>query len=419
LRLVRRPTSPLADMPREVVVLAAVAFAVAVGFGILIPVITVFAVDEFGVTVTAASAVISAFALMRFVASPLGGRLVDRLGERLVLATGIGIVAVSSALAGLAQNYVQLLVLRGIGGIGSAMFTVSAFSLLVRVAGPHQRGRAAGLFQGGFLVGGISGPAFGGILAGISLRLPFFVYAGTLAVAGAIGMLFLSRTHLADRAAADADVQRTRLFTALRNRAYVAAVTTNLGTGWVLFGARSALVPLFVVEGLRQGPVWTGIGLLVSAATQAVALLPAGRFVDTVGRKPGMVFGSILAAASLLVLAASTTITAFLISMALFGVASGFLGVGPSAVVGDVVAGGRGGSVVAAFQMASDLGAIIGPLVAGWLVEVASTDEVTSFGLAWASCAGIFLVSALLAAVAPETRPRSAPAAATPPRSAS
>src|SRR6478736_2220231 len=159
----------------------AVAFAVAVGFGIVAPAIPVFA-REFGVSRAAAGAVISAFALMRFVSALLGGRLVDRFGERLVLATGIGIVAVSSAVAGLSQTYLQLLLLRGVGGVGSAMFTVSAASLLQRVVDADQRGRATGLWQSGFLIGAIAGPAIGGPLTAISLRAPFFVYAGTLAV---------------------------------------------------------------------------------------------------------------------------------------------------------------------------------------------------------------------------------------------
>jgi MFS family permease len=385
-------------LPREVYVLAAVAFAVAVGFGIVAPVIPVFA-REFGVGRTAAGAVISAFAFMRLVSALGSGRLVDRLGERLVLAAGIGIVAVSSALAGLAQSYWQLLVLRGVGGIGSAMFTVAAMSLALRVVGPEQRGQATGMFQVGFLVGSIAGPAFGGLLAGVNLRVPFFVYAATLAVAGSIAVFFLSHTHLADRVVEDGQPQRTGLGAALRHRAYLAALASNLGAGWVLFGIRSSLLPLFVVEGLRRGPVWIGLGFLISAAAQAVSLLPAGRFVDTVGRRPGMVLGGVLSAASMVLLAVSPSLPAYILSMVVFGVGSGFLGVAPGAVVGDVVQG-RGGTVVAAFQMAADLGAVIGPLFAGWLADT------TSYAAAWASAAVVLGLGALLALGAPETRHR-------------
>lgn len=401
----------LRDLPREVGVLAAVAFAVAVGFGIVAPAIPVFA-REFGVGRAAAGAVISAFALMRFASALAGGRLVDRLGERWVLATGIGIVAVSSALAGVAQSYEQLLVLRGLGGIGSAMFTVSAMSLLLRVVGPDQRGRASGLFQAGFLAGGVTGPAFGGLLTGISVRVPFFVYAATLGVAGTIAAVALSHTPLRAReqavaadapdASRDAGGQRTSLAAALRNRSYQAALVANLGAGWVLFGVRSSLLPLFVVEGLRRDPVWTGLGLLVSSGAQALLLLPAGRVTDSLGRKPAMVAGAAVTAASVALLAATTSLVAYVLAMVLFGVGSAFLGVAPAAVVGDVVQG-RGGTVVAAFQMASDLGAIVGPLVAGALADS------YSFGAAWGASAGVLVLGLLAGLAMPETRRPASP----------
>src|SRR3954451_5205861 len=149
------PRSPLADLPREVGVLVVVAFFVALGFGIVAPALPVFARD-FGVGKAAAASVISAFAFLRIVFAFPTGRLIDSVGERLVLATGIGIVAVSSFLAGLSQSYWQLLVLRGAGGVGSAMFSISAMSVLVRLVPTVQRARAVGLWSGGFLLGGIA-----------------------------------------------------------------------------------------------------------------------------------------------------------------------------------------------------------------------------------------------------------------------
>jgi MFS family permease len=104
-------------MPTEVAALAAVAFLVALGFGVVAPAIPLFA-REFGVSTAAASAVVSAFAATRLLMAPFAGRLVNKLGERVVLATGIGIVAISSVLAG-SQNYWQPVGLRGIGGAGS------------------------------------------------------------------------------------------------------------------------------------------------------------------------------------------------------------------------------------------------------------------------------------------------------------
>jgi len=160
-------------------VLGLVAFCVAVGFGVLVPVLPVFA-RSFGVGNTEVGAVISAFALMRLVSSPFCGWLIKVFSERIIMATGIFIVAISSGLAGISHSYLQLLVLRGVGGIGSAMFTVSAFTLLLTSVEAGVRGRAAGFFQAGFLIGGITGPAVGGALAAISLTAPFFFYAAPL-----------------------------------------------------------------------------------------------------------------------------------------------------------------------------------------------------------------------------------------------
>jgi MFS family permease len=392
---------PFAGLPREVAVLTAVAFAVAVGFGVVAPAIPVYA-REFGVGRTAAGAVISAFAFMRLVSALGSGRLVNRIGERLVLALGIGIVAVSSALAGLAQTYTQLLVLRGVGGVGSAMFTVSAISLLLRVVDSDQRGRATGLWQSGFLVGAIAGPAIGGPLTDISLRAPFFVYAVTLAAAGAIGLAFLGRTELHDVEVNERPAATVTLPQALRVSGYRAALVTNLGNGWALFGVRSSLIPLFVTEGMGASPTWIGVGFFVSAAAQGGLLLWAGGFADRVGRRPAMLIGSTVATLSLSLVAVTDSLAVYVVAMALFGAGSAFLSVAPSAVVGDV-ASGHGGTVIAAFQMSSDLGAVAGPLVAGRLADN------YSFGAAFGVTAAVLATGLVTTFFSTETRHRAAP----------
>ena len=390
--------NPFGSLPPEVAVLTAVAFSVALGFGIVAPAIPLFA-SAFGVTNFAAGAVISVFALVRFASAPVAGRLVNRLGERVVLASGIGIVGVSSLLAGLSESYTQLLVLRGIGGLGSALFTVSSFALLMRVAAPGQRGRSAGTYQTGFLLGAIAGPAFGGPLTAWSLRAPFFVYAATLLVAGGVAMVFLARTSLLEHeiAAGTANVAPTPLGTALRSPAYRAAVANNFAVGWAIFGVRSSLIPLFVVEGLRLGPSWTGAGLVLSAVVQALVLIPAGRLVDTRGRRTFLQAGAAFSMTAGVVMALAGSAPLFLVAMALYGIGSALLSVSCAAVVGDVI-GGRGSTPVAAFQMASDAGAFLGPLVAGLLSDAASFE--VAF-LATAAVSGLAFATTL---VMPETQ---------------
>lgn len=390
------PSSP--TLPREVYALSGVAFFVAVGFGILAPAIPDFA-REFGVGRTAAALVVSAFAFMRLVSAFGSGGLVDRFGERWVMASGIGIVAGTSALAGLSQNYATLLVLRGLGGVGSAMFTVSAAALLIRLVGNEQRGRASGTFAGGFLVGGIVGPVFGGPLTDVSLRLPFFVYAGSLTLAGLVAAIALRNTALST-----APVERRRLRgsgvgAALRDPAYRAAVGANLAIGWAIFGVRFATIPLFVTEGLRLGASWTGVGLGIFAGMNALLLWPAGRITDRRGRRPVLIAGTALSTVGLSLLVLPPSLPWFLASMVVAGAGSALLTVAPAAVVGDV-APVRSGSVVAVFQMASDVGAMTGPLLANALVD--SFGYSAGFGVT----AGVMLAATALAIAMPETRDR-------------
>jgi len=389
---------PFRDLPAEVATLAAVAFSVAVGFGIVAPAIPVFARD-FGVGRAEVGLVLSAFALMRL-ASALGvGRIIDAIGERVVLATGIGIVAVSSALAGLSHSYAQLLVLRGVGGIGSAMFSISAMGLLLRTVGPLQRARSVGLFQGGFLLGGISGPAIGGPLAAWSIRAPFFVYAATLVVAGSVAMIGLRNTPLAPKTdKADADQpHRTGLIEALRQRPYRVALFANLADSWAAMGVRNTLVPLFVVESLHRGTGWVGVGFALVAATNALVLMPAGRVADERGRRPVMVLGCLLSGTAMVLLAVAPNLGGYIAAMLVFGVGSGMLDVAPAAVVGDV-ASGRGGTVVAGFQMAGDTGAVSGPVVAGWVADT------WSYATAFWVTGGVLGAAALLAARTPDVK---------------
>jgi MFS family permease len=390
--------NPFGSLPPEVAVLTAVAFSVALGFGIVAPAIPLFAKD-FGVTNFAAGAVISAFALVRFASAPMAGRFVNRFGERVVLATGIGIVGVSSFLAGLSGNYTQLLVLRGIGGFGSAMFTVSSFALLLRVVSADQRGRAAGTYQTGFLLGAIAGPAFGGPLTAWSLRAPFFVYAITLLLAGTVSTVFLARTALREHevVAGTAAQPPASLRGAARSPAYRAAVANNFAVGWAILGVRSSLVPLFVVEGLRLSPSWTGAGLVLSAVVQGLVLIPAGRLVDTRGRRRFLRAGAGFSLVAGVTLALAGGAPLFLAAMALYGTGSALLGVSSAAVVGDVIAG-RGGTPVAAFQMASDAGAFLGPLVAGALADSAS------FEVAFLASAAVSGLAFLTTLIMPETR---------------
>jgi MFS family permease len=388
---------PFRDLPPEVAILSAVAFTVALGFGIVAPAIPLFAC-QFGVSVAAAASVISVFALMRVAGALPAGRLVDRFGEPGVMAAGIAVVAVSSILAGFSQSFVELMVLRGSGGVGSAMFSISAQALLLGTVPGSQRGRASGLFSGGFLLGGISGPAVGGLIAAWSLRAPFFIYGCLLVVPAILSATVLRRVPNRRGTPRPSARPLATLGRAVRSRTWRAAASANLADGFAALGVRGALVPLFVREILHRSAVWTGIGFLLFAVLNGAALLPSGRVADTLGRRPVVVAGCVVSAVGMVMLALTSGPEAYLAAMAVAGFGSGLLDVAPAAMIGDII-DRDGGTLVASYQMAGDIGAVVGPVAGGFLVDSASYGA--AFGLAAAVLGG----AAILGSAAPETRP--------------
>ncbi len=377
--------------------MSSISFFVAVGFGLIIPALPIFA-SSFGVSKTAIGLIISSFAIVRFSSGLVAGKFVDKFGERSVLGFGLFMVSFFTLLTALAQNYEQLLIFRSLGGLGSSMFSVSAGSLLMRSVGDDFRGRAQSLFNGGFLLGGITGPAFGGVLSAISLRAPFFVYSTTLAIAGAIALFFLSEKRLGKKVdAPTSKLGQTTLGQAMRLKPYQIALALAFINNWILFGLRSSILPLFVTEELKSTAAIAGLGLTVGALVQGVFMLKAGKYSDQKGRKAALLFGSAFVLFGILMLAITTNTALYFISMALFGLGGAYVGTAPGSVVGDIIRG-RGGQVIAAWQMAGDAGMIFGPVIVGLLTDL------YSYQTAFLVSAGIWVLAILLAAILPETR---------------
>lgn len=167
-------------------------------FGMIIPVFPKL-VEQFTGDTSAAAGLIGVFAaswaLMQFLFSPVAGMLSDRFGRRPVLlisCTGLGL---DFLLMALAPNLWWLWVGRLISGLTMASFSTSS-AYIADVTPPDKRAGAYGMLGAAFGLGFILGPAVGGILGGIDLRLPFFIAAGC-GLANALYGLFVLPESLA------------------------------------------------------------------------------------------------------------------------------------------------------------------------------------------------------------------------------
>ncbi|OFB45428.1 MFS transporter permease [Mycolicibacterium sp. (ex Dasyatis americana)] len=385
------------SLPREVWLLVCANVVVALGYGVVAPVLPNYA-RHFGVSIAAATFVITAFAAMRLVGAPPAGGLVQRLGERRVYISGLLIVAVSTGACAFAQTYIQLLLFRSLGGLGSAMFTVSSLGLMIRISPPDARGRVAGLFASGFLVGSVGGPVLGSLTAGFGLSAPFLIYGAALMVAAAV--VFVSLRHSELAAPAVDELPKVSMRAVLRHRAYRAALFSNFASGWSSVGLRIALVPLFVVDVLGRSAGAAGLALATFAIGNVSAVVPSGYLSDRVGRRMLVIVGLTVSAAATVAVGFSNSLPLFLVCAYVTGAATGMFVSPQQAAVADVVGNkARGGTAVATFQMMSDLGAIVGSFAVGQIALH------VSFAVAFVTTGVIMLAAAVGWVFAPETRP--------------
>lgn len=397
------PSPARVPVPREIWILVGASFVIAVGFGLISPVLPGFA-QSFDVGATAATVVVSAFAFFRLVFAPAGGALVQRLGERPVYLTGLLIVAASSFATAFAQTYWQLLVFRSLGGIGSTLFTISAIALLVRLAPPTIRGRVSSLWGSSFILGSMLGPVLGGLIAGWGTRLPFVVYAVALVIASLVVAVGLGGARL--RAAPeDADRPTLSVRDALRDKAYRAALACGVANGWANLGVRMAVVPLLAAAVLDE-PWVAGATLTTAAAGTAVTLQITGRLADRLGRRPLIIAGMVTSGISLGLLGlavapgieGATALTLLLGLSLVSGIGAGLVNPAQQAAVADIVGNERkGGTVLSTYQMATDVGVIAGPVLIGLVVDLAG------FGAALAVTGVVAVLGGLVWLRAPET----------------
>ena len=362
-------------LPKPVWVLIAAAFVIAMGFGLIAPVLPLFAQDMAGkafpgAAVTATSIVVSAFAVFRLLWATPAGSIVSRIGEKSTYVIGVFIVAISTGLTAFAQNYWQLLTFRAAGGIGSVMFTVSAMGLLIKIAPRHMRGRVTALYGAMFLIGNMVGPVLGGTLAEFGVAVPFLLYATALIIAGILMAAFMPSTKPGEGSGPGPALPPMTLKEAWADRAFRANMPGLFAHGWSNFGVRTAIVPLFVSAVLSQSSWVAGAAMAIIAVGNAAVLPFASRYADKVGRKPMIVAGALIAGTFMALLGQAGDYWSIFLACFLAGLGTGMFNPAAQAVVADVVGNERSaGKVIASTQMITDIGSILGPLAAGLIVD--------------------------------------------------
>ena len=333
---------------------------------LIVPVIPDFA-DEFRVSLAAAAGMISVFAAGRLLFRFWGGLGADRFGARRVALISTVVVAAGAAAAASADEFWLVLAARGVQGLGVAALGVASNQYLLRITPREYLGRATAVFQTGIVAGAAAGPFIGGVLADLGdLRTPFWAQ-GVLSLA-------LIPVVLAVMKDGDVEVRSVRASMRLarelvRKPVFLRVMALGFGLFFLRAGARNALLPAYADEvgGLSS----TAIGAVISASslTSVVAMIPTGRLVDRVGRKPVTLAGVVVVVASVMLYATTSSLWGLLAVSGVTGLTVGLASVPLPTMVGDLAPSGTEGIASGVFRMANDAGWIAGPLVLGAMAD--------------------------------------------------
>ncbi len=350
---------------------------------------------------------------MQFICGPLLGLLSDRVGRRPVLLVSIFGLALDFLIIAVAPNLMWLLIGRVLNGMTAASFS-TAGAYVADVTAPEGRAKAFGWMGSAFSFGFLIGPALGGALGDIDLRLPFYVAAGLSLLNGLYGLFVLPESLPPERRTTRFDLARANPLGSLRLLRSQPDLLGLAGIGFLFQLAQTVLPTVFVLyTGYRYGWSPSIMGLAMMASGVAGVIVQAvlvGPVVARIGERGALMLGCAAGAAGFAWYGFAPSGLLYMAGVPIFAL-MGFLMPGLQGLMTRRVAPNQQGQLQGANQSLQGIASMVGPALFGlsfaWSIRHAEVLQAP--GLA------IYLASGLLvAALVLGTRVARAPLAIAP-----
>lgn len=343
------------------------------GQGMVFPTIPLLA-ESFAVSAGLAVQVVTAHALGRTIILIPAGLLIDRYGAKTAMLAGSALVLTGAFMTAVTPYFVLLCLGQFLAGLGDSVWTMGREVSGVEMVPQRQRGRLLSGFMGLKSAGMAIGPVAGGIIAQwLGFRMVFTIYAAV-----ALGVFVIA--VLAPKDTARGHVGKIAWWGKVSDvlpglRATFVALVVATFSMQMYRTALQGMLPLYAGVELGFSAAHVGGLFGVSGVFVLLMILPAGFITDRVGRKYASVPSTALPGIAFLAFPFASTLPELTVIMVVIGLAQG-MSLGALAVsTYDVIPAEARGRLQGLRRTVGESGAVMGPLVGGWLVDLMSAGK--------------------------------------------
>lgn len=364
---------------------------VTLGAGVLLPIFPVY-LEEQGLRLSLVGLVTAAGGIGLALGGLPASSFAERRGTDKLLAIGVLLCAITTALLGISSAVIVLVVLRVAWGAGFTSITQSRQVVVARTVAVGMRGRVNSLVGGMHRLTFVVGPILGGFTYDRFGANPTFALAGGLTVLGTLPLVSPGGrdphpvAERADRISVRDSLWRHRRLLLVASFGPLLVSSARDG--------RNIVVPL-IGDDLQLDA--TAIGLLVAVGTAADFLLfpLSGWLMDRRGRLACMVPAFSLMAGGLIVLSMADTVAVAVVAGIVMGIGNGLSSGTMLTLSTDMAPPDEPGPFIAGFHTLSGIGHIVGPLIVGWVADTIGLSA-SAFVLALVLLAGVLWIALVI-----------------------
>lgn len=332
-----------------------------IGFGVVIPILPFFA-EAYGASATMLGLILTSYAAMQFLFSPLWGRLSDKIGRKKVLLMTMAGSVIGMVILGLAPNLWVLFLGRILSGVFGANISV-ATAYVTDVTSEANRAKGMGLIGAAFGIGFILGPALGGSLSVYGYSVPLLTAAGLSFL-----NIFFAWWSLGE-SRPEGDGKRMRPFQVLADSEifkmcalyllYTIAITQLEATFAFLMMDR------FNYDAQNVAYILVLMALIMVGVQGGLIRRLAPKY----GERKLLLVGVVLLGAAFLFVPGSPTVKFILIPLCVASLGRGISQPSFLSLTSQLAEKSSRGAVMGVFQSSASLGRVLGPISAGALYD--------------------------------------------------